>query len=1475
MAGRGRIAIFILAIFLLPSIQIPEQEQEVEEWQSFSVSAETYNDFIGEFDDSLELEDRQLIAESRIGVFSSEGFTQTVDYLPRLNEPRDDLLLLIISDEVRLREARDSLESVDGLEIREFIAPSGLVVQGTDYALISSSRMQFIDSIHAVPLAMIIENALLQGAIDGAQIRIESWRDSSGLLPGVDLLDDYGGKIWQPISSVAKSTMMDPMGIDTGRFSGALGKGELVEIATQPSVAWVRLEPQFGIFNDNSRNHMNINTMRSHFTTDLDGSGQIVAVADSGLDSDHGDFGNRVVGEYDVIGDGSTADKHSGHGTHVACTVLGDGTRGGYSGVAPEADLYFQAMENDNTGNFHSPSLNSIINTAYSAGARIHTNSWGDKGSSTHGDYTSESEDIDDRANTYDRYYNGKQGMVILFAAGNDGPNSGTIGAPSTAKNTITVGNHQNRYSGAPNTIMDGSSRGPTDDGRIKPDLVAPGGYVRSCRAQEAADTGGASWSNSWYLEYTGTSMATPNAAGSAALVREYLTEIAQRPEPQGALVKAILVLGAQDIGNRDIPNNEEGWGRIDLKNSLSPSGGRGIWVDDRSVLSNTGNSKEYIFNVTQSGWPLKAVLSWSDERGSRWSNKQLVNNLDLEMEAPDGTIYKGNVFSQGRSIAGGNADTVNNLEVALLDSVVSGIWKVRVVDSGHSGGTAQPFAIAVSGQGVNDLRPDPTVEISSLERDIDIPQVGDEVTFNLELRNLGNVGADACVVDFLVDGVEVDTDSVDLGPGAIRFLTWKWTPSQPGEHDVTFVVDPDDLIEEIRENNNQITSVVDVTTPGVKIESENPSMIVENVERTTTSWNVTLTNTALLSTNATLESTGVTLESTSEVKNWFVGLSSNSAELAGKEGVEITVTLVHPAPPEPGIYLIGLLGKDTDNDVTYPFVLELRVPNVPDAELELDYQQIPLHPIENTSIEFRFKNNGNADIGYDLFLEASPSWRAGFENLGSIPGASSGSTGLMLEGETRAVSISFTPPQVMTAAGAELMMRLRAVSQTETPQSWTFDMPSKVLSISDLSIDIETSFGIQRPDSELTLQFSISNTGNTDLDLQPTIQPPNGWEVDSIQRFDLAWLEDKTLRLNLTGDGNAKTGDLLIHLDSEGQRFTWTGRIEVVKLPEPKLTFMDVLLEDGSRWNHPLGPGSHPLEEGIVFSWLLENEVDVIWAANSKLTMDEGLFGECDDPDPVTKGSPTTLTCTILIVKGVEPKSQPGFTVELSADGVSIEEGISLYVASIEEVKWEDKQQINLSAGEQREIKVTVENTGNVDIDARLELAPPEGWQVSLTSSDLITLAPGEKEKISLKVMSESGGEGSLKVKLITAEETMSTEILLSAKSPDNSKSSNSDSSVFIWVGMILVILVLFGLVIHTMNRKQQVVKKQHPSISPSSSTNVSCWVCTKQIVGPQQGCPKCGARYHSEGTEGCAISSLEQCRNCGLEKTSFIDVI
>ena len=143
--------------------------------------------------------------------------------------------------------------------------------------------------------------------------------------------------------------------------------------------------------------------------------------------------------------------------------------------------------------------------------------------------------------------------------------------------------------------------------------------------------------------------MSTPAVAGAATLVREYLMEVANRPAPQGALVKALLILGAQDMGTRNIPNNDEGWGRVDLVNSLVPDSDEGIFVDDRNRLK-SGQTREYSFDITRSGEPLKVVLTWSDYPGSSSSSQQLRNDLNLEVVHPNGQLtYKGNVFNSGR----------------------------------------------------------------------------------------------------------------------------------------------------------------------------------------------------------------------------------------------------------------------------------------------------------------------------------------------------------------------------------------------------------------------------------------------------------------------------------------------------------------------------------------------------------------------------------------------------------------------------------------------------------------------------------------------------------------------------------------------------------------------------------------------------------------------------------------------------------
>ena len=172
---------------------------------------------------------------------------------------------------------------------------------------------------------MVVDYSIMN-VQDSTPVRIESWRADT-LLPGVDISDNWGMRLHQELDSVANGFLSGSIFAESGRYDG-LTSTSIAAIAAEPSIAWVGNQPSLTIWNDQARNHMNINAMKQYYTTDLDGSGQIVAVADSGIDEDHGDFGTRIIGNVDVIGDGSTADAHSGHGTHVACTVLGDGSRG-------------------------------------------------------------------------------------------------------------------------------------------------------------------------------------------------------------------------------------------------------------------------------------------------------------------------------------------------------------------------------------------------------------------------------------------------------------------------------------------------------------------------------------------------------------------------------------------------------------------------------------------------------------------------------------------------------------------------------------------------------------------------------------------------------------------------------------------------------------------------------------------------------------------------------------------------------------------------------------------------------------------------------------------------------------------------------------------------------------------------------------------------------------------------------------------
>ena len=1301
-------------------------------------------------------------AWTRLGIFSNDGVEFSAEFPEWTLEPRENLLMLIIDGETSISSAREKIMTIEGVITREYIWPSGLIVQGTNSVLEMISEEEWVSSSHNIPLAMILEDNLLEKIIESQDmskvndlvIRIETWRNEQnpGFTPSFTLNDGEGEVLLANVNIIANEFLNEYRILEEGRIEGILEKGtDLSAIIKDPSVAWVKSPPVWIIQNDYATSNMQVQYVESTFNIDLNGSGQIVGVADSGIDHDHGDFGSRIIGKVDVIGDGSTADQNSGHGTHVACTVLGDGTRDQrYDGVAPQAELYFQALEHDVQDSFYSPSLNSLFNSAYSAGVRTHTNSWGDY--QNYGEYTTDSEDVDDRANAYDRYYSGYDGLTILFAAGNDGPSSGSVSPPATAKNPITVGSTQNRYSGAGN-IMQSSARGPTDDGRIKPDLMAPGGYVRSCRAQEAQDTSGSSWQSAWYLEYTGTSMAAPNAAGAATLVREYLEEIAQRPSPQGALVKSMLILGADDIGTRDIPNNNEGWGEVNLRNTLSPTGSRGIWVDDRNSLS-SGTSRDYTLNVTQNGQPLKVVLAWSDHRGSRFSSKQLVNDLNLELIAPDGTTYLGNVFSSGRSTTGGVADDTNNVEVALIDSATTGIWTVRVSDVNHGGPRSQQYAISASGVGINDLRPDMAVIVGSIQTSAEIPQVEQEISVNAQITNLGNAPTGEFEIRMTADGTDLDTYTISMSPGATMTITWFWTPTNPGPNLIELSIDPNDNVEEIEEGNNVMSETIDVTTPGVKVEASAASYTLQNAEEGGASWTLTITNTALVETDTGIIASLPVRRSDNSQMNWALSFSTTNHTLDGLESSQIYLTLSIPAqqiPPLPGTYDIVVTGIDVNNGISYPITLSMIVPDLPKFRLEKSFNVLSVSSIDHTTFTIKVYNEGNSKMGYDLELDSPSSWQTGFDDLGSNPGAPSGSTGLIDVGSYRVINITTFPPVNIVNAGTSLSMTIKATSQDETQREWNENIEMVVAEYENGIIELDTTVGELNPDDKVSLSFSITNTGNKETTYTPSVIAPGGWSsVGSLTPIVLSIDEESGFIIILEGNGYAISGPLRIYATSEnGNQLIWEGQLNVKTVAQLDVDFLYMTMPDGEQYASTLDVNSHPVGETIGLTWLITNSGQTSWTPTITAEIPIGWYGECNTIGNINSGENSALICNVIISEDEVGGAEKTVKITVSAESKEVSKSVSLIANELKKLNWVNIEVPKLKQGEKKIVLIDVTNEGNTNFSARIDLEKPESWNTAIQDSTFLVLEPGESRRLRVEVTPVLGyGEIVLKVR-------------------------------------------------------------------------------------------------------------------------------
>lgn len=468
---------------------------------------------------------------------------------------------------------------------------------------------------------------------------------------------------------------------------GARIPGGAVEaLAERPDVLFVAPAPEFRTENLEARQVVEGETAVGSgplAELDLRGQGQLVAVADGGVDLDSCFFAGDKVAGYDAW-DGDGGDE-TGHGTHVAGSVAGDRYADGFAarhdGLAPAAQLFVQDVgSRDSTALDLVPAdLGRLFAPAYEAGARIHSDSWGSPGA-TYGPV----------ARSLDRFVADHPDFLVLVANGNSGPKEGSVTSPATAKNAISVG-----ASGAGDRVDEVaffSSRGPTADGRVKPTLLAPGASIASAAAGEACAV----------ITKQGTSMATPILAGAAAVLRQYFAEgyypAGQATPgagfaPSAALLRATLLAGAKPLGDGD--PKEIGFGRADLAGTVVPGPGRRLWVDDEDTGLKVGEHASYEMEVTAAG-PLRIALAWTDVAGTSGSTKALVNDLDLVIDGPDGT-FRGNVFAAGRSVIDGEPDRRNVEEVVALPEARPGTYRVRVIADNVPRGR-QTFALAVLG---------------------------------------------------------------------------------------------------------------------------------------------------------------------------------------------------------------------------------------------------------------------------------------------------------------------------------------------------------------------------------------------------------------------------------------------------------------------------------------------------------------------------------------------------------------------------------------------------------------------------------------------------------------------------------------------------------------------------------------------------------------------------------------------------------
>ncbi|PKQ69729.1 S8 family serine peptidase [Raineya orbicola] len=448
----------------------------------------------------------------------------------------------------------------------------------------------------------------------------------------------------------------------------------------------------------------------------LNGQGMIVGEWDGGpVRSTHQEFGTRVTQKDGVtFASGSASSMGYRHATHVAGTLIASGVTANAKGMAHQATLWANEWNNDKS-EMASQASQGLILSNHSYGYRSDLLSqW------QFGFYDAEAADWDQIAVNAPFY-------TIVKAAGNDrgagynpGGVFGTTGynlitGSATSKNVLVVAavSAVTNYTGPSSVTMSSfSSWGPTDDGRIKPDISGCGVNLNSST----------STSNTAYEIMSGTSMASPNVTGSLVLIQQHYKNLNAGQFMRSATLRGLVIHTADEAGANPGPDYAYGWGLLNAQKAVQTITNRGTSaiIDERTL----NNATTYTLNVVASGsGPLEVTIAWNDPKGTplasgtlNSTSPRLVNDLDVRVTQGSSTFFPWRLDPASPASAATKGDNIrDNVEKITIDAPVAGAtYTITVSHKGTLSGSAQPYSLIVTGINVGGGTPPPSCAVPS-----------------------------------------------------------------------------------------------------------------------------------------------------------------------------------------------------------------------------------------------------------------------------------------------------------------------------------------------------------------------------------------------------------------------------------------------------------------------------------------------------------------------------------------------------------------------------------------------------------------------------------------------------------------------------------------------------------------------------------------------------------------------------------------